>query len=174
MNSESPQNGPGWISDAVQRYGGQLVRYAARLLGDEERARDVTQDTFVKLCGQDQSELAGKLAAWLFKVCRNRALDVQKKEKRMTTLTEQTADGCASRESAPEAVASLAESSGQIERLIEQLPYDQQEVLRLKIQNGLSYREISDVMGLSRSNVGYLLHTAIKRVREQVAACERK
>ena len=63
MNSESPQNGPAWISDAVQRYGGQLVRYAARLLGDEERARDVTQDTFVKLCGQDQSELAGKLAA---------------------------------------------------------------------------------------------------------------
>ena len=50
------------------------------------------------------------------------------------------------------------------------MPANQQEVVHLKFQSGLSYREISDVTGLSVSNVGFLLHTALARLREQVAA----
>lgn len=169
MNSDSPADKSSWISDAFRRYESQLVRYAARLLGDVDRARDVTQDTFVKLCRQDSVELDGKLAAWLFTVCRNRALDVQKKERRMKTMADQTVDHCASHEPSPDAPSESTDSVDQIHQAIGELSSHQQEVLRLKIQNGLSYREISEITGLSTSNVGYLLHTGIKRIREQLA-----
>ena len=52
--------------------------------------------------------------------------------------------------------------AGQIERLTD----NQQEVIRLKFHGGLSYQEIADVTGLSKSNVGFLLHTAIGKLRQ--------
>ena len=45
------------------------------------------------------------------------------------------------------------------------LPENQQEVVRLKFQNGMSYREIATVTELSVSNVGFLLHAAIQALR---------
>ena len=54
-------------------------------------------------------------------------------------------------------------------RLLATLSANQQEVVRLKFQAGLSYRQISEVTGLSVTNVGFLLHTAIARLRKRVA-----
>ena len=51
---------------------------------------------------------------------------------------------------------------------LESLPPREQEVLRLKFQNGLSYREIASTVGISVSNVGYLIHTALKKVRAEL------
>lgn len=157
-----------WLRSVVARYEGSLVRYAARLTGDADRARDIVQDTFLRLCQQDRAKLDGHLAAWLFQVCRHRALDVQRKEKRMHAMApeqlEERAtgfDGCQPAERHEEHQAVLA--------LLAALPENQQEVVRLKFQNGLSYREISEVTGLSVSNVGYLLHTALKQIRRRLS-----
>ena len=65
-----------------------LTRYAARLLGDQERARDVVQDTFVKLMGQPAAAVDGHAVEWLFTVCRNRAMDILRKEHRMKRFEE--------------------------------------------------------------------------------------
>jgi RNA polymerase sigma-70 factor (ECF subfamily) len=46
----------------------------------------------------------------------------------------------------------------------------QQEVVRLKFTEGLKYREIADVLGLTTSHVGVLIHTALKQLRSQMAA----
>ena len=53
---------------------------------------------------------------------------------------------------------------------ISELPQKQQEVLRLKFQSGLTYREIAEVMDVSATNVGFLLHTAIGKLRLQMGA----
>ena len=50
--------------------------------------------------------------------------------------------------------------------LLDRLPETQQEVIRLKFQHGLSYKEISASTGLSVTNVGFILHTGIKRLRK--------
>src|SRR3979409_1651602 len=63
--------------------------YAAGLLGAPEAARDVVQETFLRLCVQDRAEIESRLAEWLFTVCRNRALDVLRKERRMTRLSDE-------------------------------------------------------------------------------------
>jgi RNA polymerase sigma-70 factor (ECF subfamily) len=50
------------------------------------------------------------------------------------------------------------------------LPASQQEVIRLKFQNGLSYKDIGRITGHSVGNVGYLIHTGIKTLRQRLAA----
>ena len=55
-------------------------------------------------------------------------------------------------------------------RLLEVLMMNQQEVVRLKFQNGFSYKEISRITALSVSNVGFLIHTAVARLRTEFAA----
>ena len=50
------------------------------------------------------------------------------------------------------------------------LPVKQQEVLRLRLHDGLSYKQIAEVLGLTASNVGYMLHQAIGSLRKELAA----
>jgi len=56
----------------------------------------------------------------------------------------------------------------EILEIIETLPRNQREVLYLKFQCDLSYREISSITNLSVSNVGFLIHTAVRSVRKQI------
>jgi RNA polymerase sigma-70 factor (ECF subfamily) len=54
--------------------------------------------------------------------------------------------------------------------LIGKLPANQQEVVRLKFQSGFSYKEISRITELSVTNVGFLIHTAVTKLRSEFAA----
>ena len=167
MTDQSGSEHGRWVRSAVDRYEGSLVRYALRLTGDVQRARDVVQDTFLRLCREDRASLDGHLAEWLFTVCRNRSLDVCRKEKRMKTLSPQMAAAQVSRDDPP-AAAETRDTSRHVARLLEDLSDNQQEVLRLKFQSGLSYREIAGVTKLSVGNVGYLIHTALAKLRTQL------
>jgi len=159
-----------WVCGALAQYEGPLTRYAARLTGDVERARDVVQDTFLKLCVADPAKVNAHLAQWLFTVCRNRALDVCRKENRMTLVGDCEAAAVETTLPGPAAQAERTETRVRLAELVDTLPEKQQEVVRLKFQNGLTYREIGEVTGLTVSNVGYLIHTAIKTLREQIRA----
>jgi RNA polymerase sigma factor (sigma-70 family) len=156
-----------WVRGAVTEHEGPLLRYSLRLTGDLESARDVVQETFMRLCQQNPSDLDGHLPAWLFAVCRNLSLDVMRKEGRMTPLTDSQLLVRPSDEPPPSDVAARNDATSQILQLLERLPASQQEVVRLKFQNGLSYKEISSVTHLSVTNVGFLIHTALKTIRQQ-------
>ncbi len=157
-----------WVRDAVARFEGPLSLYAARLLHDAEAARDVVQETFLKLCAADRATIDSHLAEWLFTVCRNRALDVLRKEQRMTQLHEEQVNRCLSPAAGPDDVAERHELGARVLELLESLPDSQREVLRLKFQNGFSYQEISRISGHSVSNVGYLIHAGIKTLRSRL------
>ena len=64
-----------------------LLQYATRIIGNSDRARDVVQETFIEF-QRDGAVAPEKTATWLFTVCRNRALNVCRKEKRMMYLDE--------------------------------------------------------------------------------------
>lgn len=168
MTRNSPETPSDWLRSVVARYEGPLVRYAARITGDAERARDVVQDTFLRLCEQDRAELDGRLAQWLYTVCRRRALDVRRKEHRMQATIPERLDLASDSQNGHPDAAEQQEQHQAVLALLAGLPENQQEVVRLKFQSGLSYREISGVTGLSVSNVGYLLHVALKTVRQQL------
>jgi RNA polymerase sigma factor (sigma-70 family) len=168
MNSDPSPSGHHWIGPILEQFEGPLVRYAQRITGDLDLARDVVQETFVRLCRQGQGAADGHLAAWLFTVCRNRALDVCRKENRMHPLSQVMAESCPSREADHDAAIERHDTADAIYKLLAGLPTNQQEVVRLKFQNGLSYKEISQVTGHTVTNVGFLLHTALKTLREKL------
>jgi RNA polymerase sigma-70 factor (ECF subfamily) len=147
-----------------------LTRYATRLLHDPERARDVVQDAFVKFMAQPASEVDGHAVEWLFTVCRNRALDVLRKENRMRRFEEGEMERTSTAEPRPGRALESAETHASVLKLIDRLPPNQQEVVRLKFQNGFSYKEIARITELSVTNVGFLIHTAVTRLRRDFAA----
>ena len=161
-----------WIRAALERFEGPLTMYAVKLVGDVDRARDIVQDTFLKLWTADRAGVDGHLAQWLYRVCRNRALDVCRKEGRMTTLQNQHIE---SREQVqPEAGDASREESGGVMAALQTLSDKQQEVLRLKFQGNLSYQEIANVMDITANHVGVLIHTALKTIRERLACSDMK
>ena len=72
------------------------------------------------------------------------------------------------REPTPLDAAETDDSIQSVLDLISTLSDNQQECIRLKFQHGLSYREISGVTGLSVSNVGFLIHVGLKKVRAKI------
>lgn len=147
-----------------------LVRYAARLLGDRERAEDVVQDTFMRFMAQNPEAVDGHAVEWLFTVCRNRALDVLRKEGRMRRFEEGQVERVTASDPRPGRSLEEEETHATLLRLIDRLPPSQQEVIRLKFQNGFSYQEIARITEKSIGNVGFLIHTAVARLRAEFAA----
>ena len=158
-----------WVRSAVERFEAPLTLYASRLLGNADSARDVVQDTFLRLCTQDKDHVDGRLAEWLFTVCRNRALDVLRKESRMTQLSDEHVRVRTSPDPGPSEKVERRETTTRVLDLLESLPTGQREVIRLKFQNGFSYQEISRISGYSVGNVGYLIHVGLKTIRGQLA-----
>lgn len=160
---------PIWIRAVVNQYERPLVLYATRLIGDLERARDVVQETFLKLCRQERGKVEPYLVEWLYTVCRNKVLDVRRKESRMVRLAEGEAVLKADTDASPGAAIEADEIKSRVLDLIGHLPEKQQEAIRLKFQHALSYRQISKVMELTTSYVGYLIHAGLKAMREKLA-----
>jgi RNA polymerase sigma-70 factor (ECF subfamily) len=153
------------VRQIVDEHEDRLLRYAGRLLGDADLARDVVQEAFLKLCKQTPAQLDGKLTPWLYTVTRNRCVDLLRKDRPMSSLTQ-------AQPAAPPGVAVdpldavvQDESAGLAMRALGDLPPNQQEVVRLKFEQGLSYKQIAEVTGLTVTNVGFLLHTALKTLR---------
>jgi RNA polymerase sigma-70 factor (ECF subfamily) len=169
MTVSSQVDDAGWIRSAVERFEGPLTLYAARLLGDRDAARDVAQETFLRLCGQERDHVEPRLAEWLFTVCRNRALDVLRKESRMTQLSDDQVQLRTSADPEPSEAVERQEAASMVLELLETLPTGQREVIRLKFQNGFSYQEISRISGYSVGNVGYLIHVGLKTIRTRLA-----
>ncbi len=161
-----------WIRGVLAEHETALLRYAQRLTGDPQAAQDVVQETFLRLCKAERGEVDGHVGPWLFRVCRQRVLDLQRKEQRMPIVETGAVNGCASQITAPDQQCQTTEDARVALQALAALSADQQEVVRLKFSNGLSYRDISVVTGHSVSNVGVLLHTAIKKIRESLQARE--
>ena len=173
----APAQPPDPLPTLLERFERPLVRYALSILGDLDAARDVVQETFIRFSqrqpGIDQPHIRDVEAAapWLFTVCRNRALDVHRKQSRIIYM-DQTLDRT-SDEPGPAAQLESTETLGSLLRLLGELPENQREVIRLKFQNDLSYKEIAEVTQLSVTNVGFLLHTGLKKLRALVEAAPR-
>ena len=157
-----------WVRQAVARYERPLVRYALHITRDAERARDVVQEAFLRLCDQDRPDVAGHLAEWLYTVCRNLAIDVRRKERHVRLLGEAAAAAHESPGEPPAAPAEREDDYASALAAVEDLPDNQQEVIRLKFQHGMSYKQISRVTGLSVTNVGFLLHVGLKALRRRL------
>lgn len=180
------------IGGLLDRYERPLIRYAQSIVGDLESARDVVQDAFIRYVrltsGEEDATMeaiqtatddaeeptraipstldtddAKHVEAWLFTVTRNRALDHVRKYSRIVAMP--MPEERPSEEQGPDEALEAQDSADWLLKLLEHLTPNQRDVVRLKFQNDLSYQEISDVTGLSVTNVGFLLHVGLKKLR---------
>jgi len=77
------------LERVLQRFEIPLLQYATHITGDRERAKDVVQETFVKFQRNGSLSPDKEPVTWLFTVCRNGALNVCRKERRMMYLDEE-------------------------------------------------------------------------------------
>ncbi len=163
-----------WVADVHARFERPLVLYATRICADPAAADDVVQETFLRLLKQPRESIDGRLAKWLYTVCRNVALDRGRKEHAMHTR-ERTIARESARAAAPsdaQAIAIARDESSAALRALERLPAKQQEALRLKFQGGLSYAEIGRVMDEAAGTVGWLIHEGLKALRARMGVSE--
>lgn len=156
------------VEYALKEYESHLINFACTILHDRERSKDVVQDTFIKLYKQDVEKVKANLKSWLFTVCKNRALDVLRKEKRLITLEDETLSTIGEDNSEAEQIALTEEKVASIFRLLTKLPENQRICIELKFKHGLSYLEISEKTGLKTGNIGFIIHAGIKKLKELI------
>lgn len=173
----TPASGPprAWIAERFEELEAPLLAYVARKLrlGNKlDVARDIVQEAFVKLCQQPWPKIEPHAQAWLYRTCRNRAIDLTRREGRMSTMHSAADVSTLDNRHGPSpgVDARQAEQLAKVQNQLECLPERQQELLRLRLQDGLSYKQIATVTGLSPSNVGYLLHQAVTSLRKKLQA----
>ncbi len=160
-----------WVAEQFARLENRLTCYVVAQTGDAELARDIVQEAFVKLCQQSWPEISAHSTAWLYKTCRNRVIDARRREVRMATLQSGTDVSTLHDRAQAEPTESMErqELLRAVLAQIQRLPERQQELLRLRLQEELSYKQIAEITGLSISNVGYLLHQALAGLRTGLA-----
>ena len=164
-----------WIQSVLTEHERPLIRYALHLTGSVEMARDVVQETFLRLCSQEPNKLKDRIAPWLFAVCRTRALDAIRQTRRLEISSvgqDRNENSQTARELGPSDLFERSEFLNQILKLLAKLTASQQEVIRLRFEGDFSYKEISLITGLSVTNVGFLLHEGLKTIRHQMRPTE--
>ena len=142
-----------------------LYAYVVTLLRDATTAEDVTALAFERAFRRRRSfnRKRGNERAWLFGIARNAALDELRRQRRAAALdVEELADD--------EPTAYQDDSDVQLRRTavrvaLHRLPAREREVIALKFFAGLSNRELAEVLGVSESNDGTILHRTIEKLR---------
>jgi RNA polymerase sigma factor (sigma-70 family) len=153
------------IENAIALYEIPLLRYAKEITGDPDSARDVVQETFLRLSRQDAPALKTRLAPWLFCVCKNCSVDYRRKIIKMPVLPDFPHPPEESCDFDPSDEVSKREEFALIRSLVNRLSSRHRELIVLKFDSGLSYQEMSEVTGLSVTNVGVHLHAAVSKLR---------
>ena len=167
MPDETCASTPEWetIEQVFAALESPLLAYARRLLGDFAVAEDVVQEAFMKLHTQFQKVLTPQ--PWLYRTVHNLAVDHQRRTNRITLIgdgKEEDSPGNDTADSQPMPDEQIArwEGIGLVRLVLETLDDRSRELIRLRFNEDLPYKEISDRTGLTVGHVGYLLHHALK------------
>ena len=172
---EASAQAPGWatIEELFAALESPLLAYALRLTGDRAAAEDVLQEAFMKL--HVQFDEVREPRAWLYRTVHNLALNHQRQAGKIVPLSppaedgETTADDSADPLPLPDEQIARWEGIGLVRLSLAALDERSRELVRLKFNEDLSYKEISARTGLTVGNVGYLLHHALKAIAAELS-----
>ena len=165
----------------VEKYQRQVINVSYRLLGNREDAEDVAQETFLKVYLSAKSyEPKAELFTYLYTIATRLALNRLRKKKRLRwfsldQLQENKEDGSGQEFPAdpadqPDVSLEQAEREAMVRRALDALPEAQKIAVILSRYEGLSYKQIAEVMGLSVSAVESKLHRAKQTLRKKLSS----
>jgi len=159
------------VRRALDQHESTLIAYTAGILGGGRNIKKKNvQDAMLRLYLTEPERVRENLKSWLFTVCRNRAFDVLRKEQRLELGNDEIMETTPDYEPDPAESAGLQELYAHIWRSVDRLRPNHREVVRLKFLHDCSYQEIAGITGLSVGNVGFIMHHAIKKLRELMSS----
>ena len=145
-----------WLSALYEKEHRRLYRVAYRLIGNQETAKELTQDTFLWAFLQGEEFMAHpKPEAWLTKTLTNL---VKNENRRLSSMEVPLEDQYNT--SAPEA------DRGILEVLPAEFPQEDRQVLMWRFEERLDYREIADRLGISESGGRSRVFRAVEKCRK--------
>lgn len=153
-----------------------LLRYATRILDNAAAAEDVVQNVFVKLFQgwKEGAQPSGKMKSWLYRVTHNEAVDFIRRESRLSILHRKQEEETASCPDGIHCGESTEEKRAMVLEHVRKLHPTEQQVLLLRMDEGLSYKEIAEVTGRTEGNVGCILHNAVLKLSQKVKSVKRE
>ena len=150
---------------AVDAYADNLYRFVLKNLKDDTMSSDIIQDTFEKLWIKLEDVGALKVKSYLFTTAYHTMIDYIRKEKRFVDVDPSGLEGSHSQH-----YSDLGEL---LERAVQNLPEDQRSVVMLRDYEGYSYREISEITGLSESQVKVYIYRARVYLKGYIGSMEK-
>jgi len=168
------------FTELVERYQSSLVRLARYYVKTESSAEDVAQDTWIAVMkGLEQFEGRSSFKTWLFRIAANRARKTGTREFRVVNVDPVDPVSSARFNEAgmwreapvpfTELINDKLANAGVLEACrsaIRDLPEPQQSVVTLRDVEGLSTREVSELLEISEANARVLLHRGRAKIRE--------
>ena len=181
-SDETPVPAPAWatIEQVFTALESPLLIYARRLLGNFEVAEDIVQDAFMKLHAQFHTVAAPQ--PWLYRTVHNLAVDHQRRASKIVLVgsTAEEEGGSSPIQDAsdsqplPDEQIARWEGIGLVRLVLETLDARSRELIHLRFNEDLSYKEIAERTGLTVGHVGYLLHHALKAMAVELEKTEVK
>ena len=154
------------VSQLLERHARRVRDYVRMLVKDNDVADDLTQEVLikvVKVLDEGRYTDKGRFQPWLLRIAHNRVLDYFRAQKQVKTVSESSAgfDILGSKNFAEPSIEDRLVSEQQAEevrQLIELLPAEQREVVKMRYYEGMSFKEIAEHTGVS-------INTALGRMR---------
>lgn len=151
---------------AVDTYADNLYRFVLKNLRDEHMSRDIIQDTFEKLWVKLEDVSALKVKTYLFTSAYHTMIDYIRKEKRYAGI-----DPADMNEGSH--TGQYSDLGEVLERAVANLPEDQKAVVMLRDYEGYSYRDISEITGLSEAQVKVYIYRARVYLKNYIGSMEK-
>lgn len=156
----------------VQNHSLSLYRFLYRLVGDPADTEELTQETWVRAWqALSRFKRQSSFKTWLFKIGMNLAFNLRKRRKPTEELNELV---LASTQDEPVVAFQQKRREEVVKAALAKLPPHQRTALVLAIYEGLSYKEIAEVMGRSVRAIDTLLVRAKNNLRQILAPARRR
>jgi RNA polymerase sigma-70 factor (ECF subfamily) len=157
----------------VEKYQQTAFRLAFRMLGDEDEARDVVQDSFIRIWEKFNTyNEKEKFTSWMYRIVSNRAIDSLRAISRrpVISLEKLIPESLETGESGIDILMENREVGELIRSITNGLPEKQQLVFSLRDLQGLSTKEVQDISGMTETVIKSNLYHARKTIREKLTA----
>lgn len=158
---------------------GRLFNFIRRFVPSGEDAEDILQDVFYQFISYANFETIEKVSSWLFKTARNKIIDKSRKKKpdRFIDQIPEDADGeeiftiedfLPSIDLTPEDLFLKDEFTEKFEVALNELPQEQRDVFLMNEVDGFSFKEISEITGLTVNTLLSRKHSAVNKLKKKL------
>ncbi|KOP65094.1 hypothetical protein AMS62_07425 [Bacillus sp. FJAT-18019] len=156
-------------AELFNMYHSSLYLYLYRMSGSKEVAEELVQDTFYRAMVSMKTEHGNYARAWLYKVARHLYIDWYRKRRgEIQMRREIERQGIENTYPTPEEALRVGERKLLVAKVLGRLPEQYRTILLLREMNGLSYRELAEILDMNLDQIKITLYRARERFRTEM------